>query len=90
MKKLNLLFCASFVFVGSLSTVYADEDDAKWVAQCITDNQSEGQSIKTLTNYCGCMNNKMSSSETQSITEWEKSHKQEEEACSRAAGWVGK
>jgi hypothetical protein len=33
------------------------------------------------------MNNKMSNNETQSISTWEKTHKTEQEACSKAAGW---
>ena len=89
MKKLAIICCASVLSVGALSNVFADEDDAKWVSKCVSDNQSEGQSVETLTKYCTCMNNKMSTSETQSITDWEKSHPQENEACSKAAGWVG-
>jgi hypothetical protein len=33
------------------------------------------------------MNDKMSSNETQSITQWEKTHAAERQACDRAAGW---
>jgi hypothetical protein len=34
----------------------------------------------------GCMNNKMSDNETQSITQWEKSHAAERKACDAEAG----
>jgi hypothetical protein len=37
--------------------------------------------------YCTCMNNKMSDDETQSITQWEKTHVAERKACDREAGW---
>jgi hypothetical protein len=37
--------------------------------------------------YCTCMNNKMSDDETQSITQWEKSHPTERAACDKKAGW---
>ncbi len=90
MKKVTALICASIVAMSTITLAYAGEDDAKWVSKCISDNQSEGQSVETLTKYCTCMNNKMSSSETQSVTEWEKTHTQENEDCSKAANWVGR
>jgi hypothetical protein len=37
--------------------------------------------------WCSCMNNKMSSNETLSITAWEKSHPTEVAACDKEAGW---
>jgi hypothetical protein len=33
------------------------------------------------------MNEKMDSNESQSISQWEKTHKKERDACSRQAGW---
>lgn len=89
MKRLNVLIWASIVAACPITLVHADADDAKWVAQCVADNKSEGQSVETLTKYCTCMNNKMSSKETQPITEWEKSHPQENEECSKEANWIG-
>lgn len=65
----------------------ANADDNKWIGQCVTDNANEGQNITVITAYCTCMNNKMSENETQSITQWEKSHKKEADACSKQAGW---
>jgi len=46
----------------------ADADDAKWVAQCVKVTKDEGQTVEVITVYCTCMNNKMSSNETRSIT----------------------
>ena len=40
-----------------------------------------------VTAYCSCMNNKMSSSETLSITAWEKAHPAETAACDKESGW---
>lgn len=68
----------------------ADSDDVKWVGQCVKDNKDEGQTVEVITAYCTCMNNKMSSNETRTITQWEKSHKTEMEACSTQAGWKGR
>jgi hypothetical protein len=34
-----------------------------------------------------CMNNKMSSNETLSITAWEKTHPTEVAACDKESGW---
>jgi hypothetical protein len=66
---------------------HADADDMKWVAQCLTDNKDEKASLDVVTKYCTCMNNKMSSNETQSITQWEKTHATERTACDKEAGW---
>jgi hypothetical protein len=33
------------------------------------------------------MNNKMSSDETQSISQWEKTHVAERQACDKESGW---
>jgi murein L,D-transpeptidase YafK len=64
-------------------------DDVNWINKCIADNKDEGQTRPVLVSYCTCMNNEMSSSETKSITAWEKTHKKEADACSKKAGWKG-
>lgn len=61
-------------------------DDVKWINQCIADNKG-GASDDIVRKYCTCMNNKMSDNETQSITEWEKTHVAERKACDTEAGW---
>ena len=88
MKRLSLFLALvallSFALAG---TALAGSDDAKWVAQCLKDNKDAKVSIDIITKYCVCMNNKMDDDETQSITQWEKSHKAEREACDKEAGW---
>ena len=66
---------------------YAGSDDAKWVAKCISDNKDEKVSIEVITKYCTCMNNKMDDNETQSISQWEKTHPAEQAACDKESGW---
>src|ERR1051326_6402462 len=61
-------------------------DDRKWINQCISDNKG-GASDDIIRKYCTCMNNKMDDNETRSITQWEKTHKKEQAACSKEAGW---
>jgi hypothetical protein len=65
-------------------------DDVKWIKECVADNKDEGQSAPVILGYCTCMNNKMSSNETRSITQWEKANPRALEACAREAGWKGK
>jgi len=81
---LALAFAVSLFAAGA---AYADADDAKWVAQCVKDNQNEKATVEVITKYCTCMNNKMSSNETQSITQWEKTHVAERQACDKESGW---
>lgn len=79
------LVCAASVLASSVA--FADADDAAWVARCVKDNQDEKAAIEVITKYCTCMNGKMSSNETQSVTTWEKSHPTERAACDKEAGW---
>ena len=63
-------------------------DDIKWVNQCIEDNKGEpGATPAVARKYCICMNDKMDDTETRSITQWEKTHRKEREACDKEAGW---
>ena len=64
----------------------ATTDDVKWINQCVKDNKGDA-SAQVVLKYCTCMNNKMSDDETQSITQWEKSHPKERAACDKEAGW---
>lgn len=43
--------------------------------------------MEVITKYCTCMNNKMDENETQSITQWEKSHPKERTECDKESGW---
>jgi len=49
--------------------------------QCVKDSKDEGAKAEVVLKYCTCMNNKMDSNETQSITQWEKVHVAERRAC---------
>ena len=61
-------------------------DDVKWINQCIADNEG-GASETVVRKYCICMNEKMDDNETQSISQWEKTHVKEREACDKESGW---
>jgi hypothetical protein len=76
-----------FAFLGMSSAALADADDVKWIAQCLKDNQDAKVAASIIQKYCSCMNNKMSSNETQSITQWEKTHATERAACDKESGW---
>ena len=75
------------VIFGLAGAAKADSDDVKWIAQCMKDNQDAKTDASVIQKYCSCMNNKMSSDETQSITQWEKTHVAERKACDKEAGW---
>ncbi len=79
------LLILGFSVVGS--PAFAGADDAKWVAQCIKDNADAKVAPEVVKSYCACMNSKMDDSETKTITQWEKTHKPEMEACEKSAGW---
>jgi hypothetical protein len=81
------IFAASF---GASSVSAQTTDDVNWINRCISDNKDEGQARPVLVAYCTCMNNKMSSSETRSISTWEKANPKEAEACGKQAGWKDK
>ena len=86
MKKIAFaLLLAVSAFGGPAA--HAGSDDAKWVAQCVSDNKDEKASVEVIAKYCTCMNNKMSDNETQSITQWEKTHATERKACDQESGW---
>jgi hypothetical protein len=90
-KISNLLFVTLFfVFISTVVcglTLAGQADDSKWIAQCIIDNKDLGQPADVVVKYCECMNNKMDENESQSITQWEKSHPSERKECSDKAGW---
>ena len=81
------LIAASFVAVSPISPALANADDAAWIKRCVNDNKREGATPEVVAAYCSCMNGKMSTSETLSITAWEKTHPDEMAACDRESGW---
>ncbi len=83
----SCLVAATLMMAAPLAPALADADDAAWIKKCVRDNKDEGQTPEVLASYCSCMNNKMSSNETLSITAWEKKHPAEQEACSKESHW---
>jgi hypothetical protein len=61
-------------------------DDLKWVNQCLDDNKGSA-SDAIIRKYCVCMNEKMESNETRTITQWEKANPRARAACDRESGW---
>ena len=79
--------CAAMV-AAPASAQRTNADDVKWVNQCIDDNRGEaGGTPPILRAYCVCMNEKMDSNETRSITQWEKANPGARRACERQSGW---
>jgi hypothetical protein len=85
--KLKIGALILFVSMMICGAAFADADDTKWIAQCIKDNKDEGAKEEVVYKYCECMNGKMDSNETKSISQWEKTHPDEMKACSKKAGW---
>jgi hypothetical protein len=86
MKPITLLLIAATCALAAGSARAATTDDVKWINQCVKDNKGDAAENVVL-KYCTCMNNKMSENETQSITQWEKSHVAERKACDQEASW---
>ena len=83
----NTIAASLVILFGLAGVARADSDDVKWIAQCMKDNQDAKVDASVIQKYCSCMNNKMSSNESQSITQWEKTHATERQACDKEAGW---
>ena len=86
MKLAGAILFVAVSAITATSAVAATTDDVKWINQCVADNKGDASDSVVL-KYCTCMNNKMSDNETQSITQWEKSHAAERTACDKEAGW---
>jgi len=77
-----------FVFSVVVANIaHADSDDVKWIAQCLNDNKDANVAPAVIQSYCACMTNKMERSETQSVTQWEKTHPAERAECDKVSGW---
>ena len=83
----SLAVLMSLSLTSSITPARADADDAAWIKKCVSDNKKEGAAAEVVAAWCSCMNNKMSSNETLSITAWEKTHPTEVAACDKEAGW---
>ncbi len=86
MKFVVFAFALAAGCCAADAALAATTDDVKWINQCVNDNKG-GAAAEVVLKYCTCMNNKMSNNETQSITQWEKTHVAERKACDREAGW---
>ena len=82
-----LLLGASVMITSPAFAQRMNQDDLKWINQCIDDNRNEGARADVVRKYCVCMNEKMDNNETRSISEWEKANPRTRDACSREAGW---
>jgi len=83
-----LVFLASCTLAIPASAQQMNADDLKWINQCINDNKGEaGGTPQVVRAYCVCMNEKMDSNETRSITQWEKANPAARRACERQSGW---
>jgi hypothetical protein len=85
MKTTMLVLLAALSITTTMANAVTT-DDVKWINQCVADNKGDASAAVVL-KYCTCMNNKMSDNETQSITQWEKTHVAERKACDKEAGW---
>ncbi len=88
MKACSIAFASAALLLAG-SSVQAQKmntDDVRWINRCIDDNKG-GAAPEIIRKYCTCMNDKMDNNESQSITQWEKSHPVERAACDRASGW---
>ncbi|HET9617271.1 MAG TPA: hypothetical protein VFP74_08880 [Pseudolabrys sp.] len=84
--KTTMLVLLAALSVTTTAANAVTTDDVKWINQCVADNKGDAAAAVVL-KYCTCMNNKMSDNETQSITQWEKTHVAERKACDKEAGW---
>lgn len=84
--KTTMLVLLAALSVTTTAANAVTTDDVKWINQCVADNKGDAAAAVVL-KYCTCMNNKMSDNETQSITQWEKTHVAERKACDRESGW---
>jgi hypothetical protein len=89
MKRLSfaLVLTGSVLMSNAALAQQMTADDLKWINQCIGDNKDQGAKSDVVRKYCICMNEKMDNNETQSITQWEKTHAKERKECDRVAGW---
>ena len=84
--KTTMLVLLAALSITTTTANAVTTDDVKWINQCVAANKGDASAAVVL-KYCTCMNNKMSNNETQSITQWEKTHVAERKACDKEAGW---
>jgi hypothetical protein len=82
-----LVVLSGLGFASNITPARADADDAAWIKKCVSDNKREGATPEVVAAYCSCMNGKMGTNETLSVTAWEKTHPAEMGACDKESGW---
>ena len=90
MKTIIQALAAALALAASTTLTtpaFAEVDGEQRVANCIDDNNDAGQTDAVLMTYCCCANEQMSSTGYRRITEWEKADADDQEECSKAAGW---
>jgi hypothetical protein len=69
-RVVTIAFVAVCVAFIPASAQQMNADDLKWINECIQDNRGEpGGTPPIIRAYCICMNEKMGSNETRSITQ---------------------
>ncbi len=86
MKTVAAMLALAAVCLAASPAFAVTTDDVKWINQCVRDNKGAA-SDSVILKYCTCMNNKMDNNESQSITQWEKTHVAERKACDKESGW---
>jgi len=86
--KISTILLSSLLLVAPFAgQAYANADEDAQIAECIEDNDDAGQSAETLQAYCDCASTAMGTFGQQTVSDWEKTHADEQEACSKQAGW---
>lgn len=83
-----ILIAAHWLALPSIAHAAAEGDI---IGQCLEDNADEGQTTETLATYCSCANEKMmqdNSGAEIDISQWEKLNPDDQESCSKEAGWI--
>jgi hypothetical protein len=88
---MKVLLTVAVMLVGSAAanTAFAqamNQDDLAWVNRCVSDNAG-GASASVVRAYCICMNEKMDSGDSRSITAFEQANPSARAACDRQSGW---
>ncbi len=86
--KFVLLLALALGAGCSATASSSSADDRRWINQCLRDNREARVPQSVVRSYCSCMNDRMSSNETRSITQWERANPRAREACERRSGWV--
>jgi hypothetical protein len=85
---LSVILAGSVMASNDALAQAMNQDDLKWINQCIADNRGEPGGTPTIVRtYCICMNEKMDNNETRSITQWEKANPGARRDCERKSGW---